>query len=155
MRRLLRFTTRTPNIGEGALHLGQPGRNPEYYTFSECHNHYHFNSYAKYELVDLAGNVVAGGGKRAFALIDYEREDPNAGLPRYTIGSQGISVGWADVYRAGLECQWIDVTDISPGEYVLEVEVNPERLFLESDYMDNAAAIKIVVPDRPGRAPKP
>ena len=34
---------------------------------------------------------------------------------RYNCGRQGIQRGWADSYYNGLECQYIDVTDVPPG----------------------------------------
>ena len=42
-----------------------------------------------------------------------------------TCSDQGIQAGWADVYGAHLDCQWIDVTDVPAGIYTLEIEVNP------------------------------
>jgi hypothetical protein len=54
-------------------------------------------------------------------------------------------VGWADEYYYRLDCQFIDVTGVAPGTYVLEDEVNPERLFKESNYRNNAASIQIEI----------
>lgn len=42
--------------------------------------------------------------------------------------------------RPALDGQWIDVTGLAPGYYVLEAEVNAERFFEESSYENNAAA---------------
>jgi len=56
-------------------------------------------------------------------------------------------VCWADIYEAGLfgsiDGQWIDVTGLADGDYVLENESNANRLITEADYSNNSSAIRI------------
>jgi len=58
---------------------------------------------------------------------------------------QGISVCWADVYFPGLSGQWIDITDVKDGTYVLENEVNDKHFMTETDYTNNSAAVNIEI----------
>lgn len=54
-RRLLRFTTTTPNIGTTALVIGAPAECSLLFHFSECHGHYHLEEYADYRLWTKTG----------------------------------------------------------------------------------------------------
>ena len=105
---------------------------------------------------DVAAQMVAGR-KQGFCVIDVSPATLSGlftgGPATYTdcLTNQGISVGWADEYHFTLDGQWIDVTDIPAGSYILEDEVNAERFFEETNYANNASAVLIQVPDRPGR----
>ncbi|HEV8202057.1 MAG TPA: lysyl oxidase family protein [Candidatus Polarisedimenticolia bacterium] len=61
----------------------------------------------------------------------------------------GLGVCWADVYNGGLygiqDGQWVDVTDLPDGEYVLENESNATRLIAEADYTNNSIAIRVLI----------
>jgi hypothetical protein len=144
-RTLLKFNTTTPNLGPGDLFLGDPRNNPEM-IYSECHQHYHFEDYADYRLFDMQGNLVARGHKQAFCLVDLWRPPDSTGprLPNFPdCGFQGISAGWADVYDRDLDCQWIDVTGVPNGRYILEVHVNPARVLRETNYANNVARTEV------------
>lgn len=147
-RRLLRFNTTTPNYGPGDVFMGDP-RNSTTFEYSSCHDHYHFREYADYRLLDMGGNIVARGHKQAFCLVDLWQPPGLRGRadPQFShCGFQGISAGWADVYHRGLDCQWIDITGVPSGRYVLEVVVNPARVIREHNYANNVARTEVVIP---------
>lgn len=162
-RRLLRFTFTTLNRGPGDLIVGVPEAHPEWFEYAPCHGHHHFKLYAEYRLwapaaharwealrnatpEKTAEEVLAEnpdlryvrGHKGGFCVIDVVRYQLTP--PKYLACKlQGISVGWADEYAASLDGQYVDVTDVPHGAYVLEEEVNPHRLFVETDYANNRA----------------
>lgn len=148
-RRLLRFETFTPNHGSGDLRLGTPTESSPNFVWSDCHGHFHFDGYADYRLLDARGAEIGAGHKQAFCLLDTERveADPTVrARPRYTCVDQGISRGWGDSYGAELDCQWVDITDVTPGEYTLRVAINEERSIPEISYEDNVADIPVSIP---------
>ena len=59
---------------------------------------------------------------------------------------QGISVGWADEYSDWLDCQYIDVTRVPGGNYILQVTVNPSGVIAEKNYSNNVARVPVTIP---------
>lgn len=151
-RLVMQFSSRTENIGPVDFHIGDPTQSPNF-VWSPCHQHYHYYDYAAYRLLDTGGNLVDTGHKQGFAVIDIGQIDPNdpntPPFGKYGGGDQGIQHGWYDEYGAGLSCQWIDITDVPPGTYQLQVEVNPAHSFIESDYDNNTTTIPVTIPDCP------
>lgn len=156
-RRLLRFATWTPNTGTADMYLGVPSTDAPYFVYSACHDHHHFEGYADYELRAADGTVAADGHKQAFCLLDFYRypEEDERGI-FYDCDNQGIQRDYQDVYDADLDCQWVDVTDVAPGEYTLHIELNTNRTLLESSYDDNVADVTVTIPeDAPGDVTAP
>ena len=142
-RKLLRFSTVTYNQGSDII-LGVPGEFGPIWEYSPCHDHFHFIDFASYELID-SRRVAVAGHKQAFCLGDQEQIDETKEGPTYTCDFQGISEGWADVYVAALDCQWIDVTDVAPGTYTLRIRINPARVLKETDYSNNDFEREVII----------
>jgi hypothetical protein len=55
------------------------------------------------------------GSKQAFCVQSTTRMSNNETTPlthNYSCSFQGIQAGWADEYIAGLDAQWVDITDL-------------------------------------------
>ena len=148
-RKLLRFGTRIANLGNQDLQLGAPAEDNPLWHWDECHGHFHFNEYARYELFDVAAEeMLPISAKAGFAVIDIGVYDPELapnGCQGYNGRNQGISVGCQDTYSRSLQCQWVDVTGLPDGRYNLIVTTNPTQVIEELNYENNAARVSIML----------
>ncbi|XP_024413192.3 lysyl oxidase homolog 1 isoform X1 [Desmodus rotundus] len=142
VRVLLRFPQRVKNQGTADFLPTRPRHTWEWHS---CHQHYHsMDEFSHYDLLDAAtGKKVAEGHKASFCLEDSTCDFGN--LKRYacTSHTQGLSPGCYDTYNADIDCQWIDITDVQPGNYILKVHVNPKYVVLESDFTNNVVRCSI------------
>jgi hypothetical protein len=150
-RRLLRFDTATANIGTGDLVVGSPMAGV-CFEFSQCHQHYHFLGFSQYTLYQSDGTTVAATGhKQSFCLEDVEQyqADPAPDPPTpFTCTNQGLHVGWEDVYPNDIDCQWVDITGVPAGNYLLKVAVNTAGYLPESDYTNDTATVPVTIPSQ-------
>jgi len=146
LRDILRFTTHIKNIGQEDYYIGTPSNSNPQFTYDNCHNHWHYQGYAQYLLYDFDGTSLPVGYKNGFCVMDLECS--GGGNGGYGCGNMGISAGCGDIYSSGLMCQWVDLTDIDTGSYVLVVKVNwdesPDAIGrVESTYDNNYAKVCI------------
>ncbi|MGH7269403.1 MAG: lysyl oxidase family protein, partial [Polyangiaceae bacterium] len=148
-RRLLRFDTAAVNVGTADLTIGDPTTHA-CFQYSDCHMHYHFKGVGEYTLYQADGATVAARGhKQGFCLEDVEPYTEAPGPPPatfFTCQSQGLHVGWEDVYPNDIDCQWIDITGVAPGSYILSVVINGGHYLPESNYANDEARVPVLIP---------
>jgi len=155
VRRVIRFTVTTPNIGDADVFIGSPLAHADpngdgdysdsdgMFAFAACHNHFHFQNYATYRLISATDGKVWKSAKRGFCMLDTDPapawygEAPQGPQNYFNCGTktadgfQGVSHAWADTYVWRLAGQYfvLDGGDnqpvIPPGPYYIEITVNP------------------------------
>ncbi len=138
------------------------------WEFHPTHAHFHYKNFMTSRLwaADAAGRrlgdePVRTGRKNGFCLIDVDNiafgskgdAAKTYNLPRCNAPTDfdasgahmtnGVSVGWADVYPWFLADQYIEISDLADGHYVLESLVDPKDTILETDEADNSATALI------------
>jgi hypothetical protein len=128
------------------------------FVVSETHRHWHLLGFERYELRNPAGKILGRDRKTGFCLGD--RYDAHAsvrvpgepvravwtqecgrGQPRRLRILEGLSPGFGDDYVPLLEGQYVDVTGLPSGRYVLVHRVNADRDLHELDYSNNSASV--------------
>jgi hypothetical protein len=132
-------------------------------VFYTPHNHWHYLNFDRYELRSTTGTLVAPDQKAGFCLGD--RYTPNSNGTRnenpspgpYTFNNcapgntaalsltEGISVGYGDEYEPQLEGQYIDVTGVNPGNYVVVHRTNSDGALQESNTSNDAASALVTL----------
>jgi hypothetical protein len=141
-------TTTRPNMGR-LIYEEYPG--------SHDHRHWHYKRFVRYQLRSVSDlSLVRRDNKAGFCLSDADYAPDNCGyLQRKALEvNEGLGPDRTDYYSPNLEGQWIDVQDLPPGDYWLVHWVNSAKEICESDYSNNAAAVKIALwPNGYGVAP--
>jgi hypothetical protein len=139
------------------------------FEFDKSHNHWHFEGFSLYEIwsVDAEGEmleVVASSGKVSYCVRDSDparraaASQPTDGesdasrldsksspdMPRYLSCGwtlQGLSPGWIDTYKHNTPGQYVDISGLPDGDYLLVSTVDPDNLLLETNETNNAASL--------------
>jgi Lysyl oxidase len=134
------------------------------------HHHYHFDGFAQSKLwkadalgrrvgvVPVAtGNKVsfciattninpAYWGQRAFGADAYPAPDcleaasTSGGIDHF---KQGMSIGWTDEYNWFLPGQYVEVTSVPNGDYILDTTVDPTSRLVEEDKTNNCGSVRV------------
>jgi len=133
-------------------HVQVPSSGEMFYVNADGHHHWHLQHVARYSLWNDAKSAeVAPAEKVGFCLEDsqhVESQGPSNPVysdkappfrefcrqfqPNATSVFEGISPGWRDVYDKGLALQWVDISNVLPGEYWLREDINPDKVVEES-----------------------
>ncbi|MDQ4131649.1 MAG: lysyl oxidase family protein [Actinomycetota bacterium] len=124
--------------------------------YHEEHSHWHFEGFSEYALYRLDGQgrrgpLVGVSKKTSFCIGDFAgRQWALAGAPNTgyygtctRTSTQGLSVGWADIYQYYLEGQSITLPlNTNRGWFCLVSTADPENRLVETDNTDNTESIR-------------
>ena len=141
-RHLLRFTTLSSNFGLADFLPHEPPP----WEYHACHNHFHSHeTFASYELLSPDGRIAAKGHKASFCLEDSICINTHRKYAGCLNMQQGISKDCSDLYNSRIACQWIDITGVKEGEYVIQVTLSPGQEVQELDYENNQISCNITL----------
>jgi Lysyl oxidase len=140
-------------VGELEFHAGR-------------HNHWHFQQFALYSLLDADSKHVIVSDKQSWCLVNTDALDltvPNANLttrglelrtscggPKALWIREVLDVGWADTYGQGVGSGAFDITGLRNGTYYVRVQVNPLGSLFEADTSNNVQDRLIQLRGKPG-----
>ena len=130
------------------------------------HNHWHFEEFTEYSLLDGSRTEVLVSGKQSWCLVNTDAVDltvPNANWQGYgqelstSCGGPGalwirevLDVGWGDTYSQYVSGQAFDITDLPNGLYYVRVHVNPTGSIFEVSADNNIEDRRIRLKGKPG-----
>ena len=127
------------------------------FIYHPTHDHIHLEDWCIYRLREVlpgdgVGTIVAEGTKTSFCVLDLgiydsmlQNFDPDGQFHDCGSTTQGLSVGWVDVYTKTLAGQNMDITGIPDGVYWLESEADPDNHILEKNESNNITRIKVTI----------
>ena len=134
------------------------------------HQHYHFDGFAQSKLWATDAQGLRSGalpaatgskvsfciattsinpdywGQQAFGPSSYpapdclEPDSSSQGLDHF---KQGMAVGWTDEYNWFLPGQYVEVTGVPDGDYILDTTVDPTARLVESDKTNNCGSVRV------------
>ena len=130
------------------------------------HQHWHFEDFAKYVLLDADGSQVVKSKKEAFCLANTDAVDqtvPNADWNPYntdlatSCGDYGslsirevLASGWGDTYAQFRAGQSFDLRGLPNGKYFVAVIANPDNRLIESSTTNNVSRRTVFIGGKEG-----
>lgn len=137
------------------------------WEYHPIHDHFHYTSFGISRLWATSGGQRAGSEpvrtsrKVSFCIVDIElhawAERGNGprtysfpacvtpaesdGVNDYLV--QGMASGWIDVYDWFLPDQYVEVTGLADGVYILDTIADPDNSILEADETNNCAGMYV------------
>jgi hypothetical protein len=124
------------------------------FEYHPAHRHWHMGNIALFELRKGSPTGAIQGLnsiKVTFCLIDWYALEGNSNTKERLFWDcqtsyQGISSGWVDQYHQSVEGQQLDITDVPDGnDYYLVSTSNYNRTYLESNYSNNTAWVRLAI----------
>jgi hypothetical protein len=125
------------------------------------HDHWHFQQFAEYQLLDANKKLVLRSQKVGFCIAPSDAVDmllPRAQWQPASTGLAGqcgsptalwvremVPLGWGDTYLQFLAGQAFDITRLPNGTYYVEVAANPEHVLHETSTANDVSLRKVIL----------
>jgi Lysyl oxidase len=130
------------------------------------HNHWHFEQFARYQLLDSAQKLALRSHKVGFCIAPSDPVNllapqavwqPNTtgffgacGNPSALSVQEMMPIGWGDTYTQSVAGQAFDITTVPNGTYYVQVIANPLRVLYESNTHNDVSLRKVILGGTPG-----
>ena len=131
------------------------------------HDHWHFEQFARYQLLDSAKNLAVRSHKVGFCIAPSDPVNllaPHSVWQPPSIGFGGacgsptalwvqemMPVGWGDTYLQSVAGQAFDITSVPNGTYYIEIIANPQHVLQESNTRNDVSLRKVILGGTPGQ----
>lgn len=124
------------------------------------YNHWHFEQFAQYTLLNSAKRLAVRSRKEGFCITPTDPVDllaPQAvwqplageanacGQPTALSAQEILPVGWGDTYSQSVPGESFDITKIPNGTYYIEVTANPLRALHELDTHNDVSLRQVIL----------
>jgi hypothetical protein len=130
------------------------------------YNHWHFQQFARYQLLNASRAVAVRSHKEGFCIAPTDAVDlllPHAVWQPNSIGLLGqcgsptalwvqeyLPVGWGDTYFQTVPGQSFNITHLPNGTYYIEVIANPLKVLRESNLSNDVSLRRVILGGTPG-----
>ncbi len=130
------------------------------------HNHWHFQQFAQYSLLDSAHRLAVPSRKVGFCIAPTDPVDllrPGAvwqlsylgfggqcGSPTALWVQEELPLGWGDTYFQSIAGQSFNITHLPNGTYYIQIRANPEHVLYETDTSNDVSLRKVILGGKPG-----
>lgn len=129
------------------------------------HNHWHFQQFAKYQLLNKNKSLTVSSHKVGFCIaptdaIDLVLKNATWNPPFLGFGDCGsqtslwvgeqMPLGWGDTYTQSVAGQAFNITHVRNGTYFIAVTANPERVIHETNTRNDVSFRKVILGGRRG-----
>jgi hypothetical protein len=129
------------------------------------HNHWHFQQFARYQLLNASKKVAVRSHKVGFCIAPTDAVDlllPHAawrsplfgfgfefggqcGSPSALWVREQMPIGWGDTYFQSVAGQSFNITGLPNGTYYVEIIANPERVLHEVTRSNDISLRKVII----------
>jgi hypothetical protein len=126
------------------------------YDVGDGHKHWHSIGFEEYRLwpVGTADPEPIVGAKYGFCFFDGRRwlstgkptrkyAESGCGTPTSLTTKMGLQAGWSDTYPWNFAGQYIDVTSVPKGEYLMCVTADPKKRYVQSNVKNDEAWVRV------------
>ena len=147
VRRMLAVDFDVQNRGKEDLVLGEDYLSP-WHAYSTAEMWYRFIGFWRMEMFDTNSKLVAAIEPPMIPSFSGTRRwNPQASeIKRFNFDRQGLRGGWTQKVQSFWSCQFIDITDIAPGDYTVTITVDPWNRVPESNEDNNTVSFPVAVP---------